>query len=160
MSLPSNITLMNSSQPITLTLATTLETQMPPPEFIDVPADHPDMPGGGTILRYKDLDSVVYDETFNPKDPAAYYNKCAPTIFASLYGGVDIGPTDHESQMKRLADVKVSWEPPKSTNNVSSHTFPFTDSLWIRVWDSNVFRPPGEPMKAFGLDFVDGKGEP
>ncbi|KAK0462881.1 uncharacterized protein EV420DRAFT_1142951 [Desarmillaria tabescens] len=39
--------------------------------FIDVPADHSDMPGGGTIFRYKDFDGVVYREIFNPRDPAA-----------------------------------------------------------------------------------------
>ncbi|SJL08730.1 uncharacterized protein ARMOST_12100 [Armillaria ostoyae] len=160
MSLPFNITLMNSSQPITITLAPPPGARVPPPESIDVPADHPDMPGGGTTLRYKDFDGAVYDEIFTPKDPVAYYNKWAPTIFASLYGGVDIGPTDYDSQMKRLADVKVSWDPPSPTNNVASRTFPFTDSLWIRVWDSNVFHLPGQPMKAFGLDFVDEKGEP
>ncbi|KAK0189980.1 hypothetical protein F5146DRAFT_1139493 [Armillaria mellea] len=144
MSLPFNIAVMNSSQPVTVTLATPpgLGCLLPnPPRSLQAILT---CQAGGTTLRYKDFDGTVYNEIFTPKDPVAYYNKWAPTLFASLYSGMFQYPGI--PPVPRITSLPV--------------LFPFTDSLRIRVWDSNVFHPPGQPMNAFGLDFVDEKGEP
>ncbi|KAK0212364.1 hypothetical protein DFS33DRAFT_21345 [Desarmillaria ectypa] len=50
------------------------------------------------------------------------------------------------------------WKRPTSNDTV--HYFPFTDTLRIRLWDSNISRRPDSSMHVFGLDFVDTHGEP
>ncbi|PBK81369.1 hypothetical protein ARMGADRAFT_1171465 [Armillaria gallica] len=129
--------------------------RMRPPEASELPSTDETL-GGGIMLRYKNGNGKVYNETLIPRDQEAVGRKWLPLIIPWLYGGINV---DYDGLMRMVQGCKRSWEAPKPKDDALFRTFYFTPSLQIRVWNPNVFYP-GKIVRAFGLDFVNSLGEP
>lgn len=142
-------------------------------EVTELPRDDANFPGGGTIVGFRDGKGDLHNHTFYPHDPDAVGRKWMPLIISRLYGGVDPGmvlsrirggaidpgPADYDAFLSTVLTLKRSWEPPQRHELALFKTFPFTDSLRIRIWDPKVYYP-GNIVRAFGLDFINIRGEP
>lgn len=79
--------------------------RMPPPEASELPSTD-ETPGGGIMLRYKNGNGKVYNETLIPHDQEAVGRKWLPLIIPRLYGGINV---DYDGLMRMVQGCKRSW---------------------------------------------------
>ncbi|KAK0490312.1 hypothetical protein IW261DRAFT_1431387 [Armillaria novae-zelandiae] len=140
----------------------TVPPVMPAPEVEHIP-DGEYYPGGGLMIRYKDTESIVYNEIFYPDDHEAFTRKCLSVMMqdlTDLCGDSAASYFSYESLTERAKSCPVAFKPPNPRDHHLYRTYEFSPNLWIRVWDSNIPILPGDHLEFFGVDMVDVSGRP
>ncbi|SJK99357.1 uncharacterized protein ARMOST_02652 [Armillaria ostoyae] len=154
---------------------------VPPPVMLEPEvenvSDSEDYPGGGLMIRNKDTEGILHDETFFPNDHVAFNNKWLSAAARDLCGDSYADSMDYESLIKDtkgcpvvfvsslvtqcgMYELRTSQNPPNPRDKHLYRTFEFSPSLWIRVWDPSIPILTGDTLEVFGVDIVDVCGRP
>ncbi|PBK62806.1 hypothetical protein ARMSODRAFT_1008105 [Armillaria solidipes] len=137
---------------------------IPPPVMLEPEvenvSDSEDYPGGGLMIRNKDTEGILHNETFFPNDHVAFNNKWLSAAARDLCGDSYADSMDYESLIKDTKGCPVVFNPPNPRDKHLYRTFEFTPSLWIRVWDPSIPILPGDTLEVFSVDIVDVCGRP